>query len=452
MIKRVEISNIYGIAEPLTFEPNLVTIVKGANGSGKSSIQRGIASCFEGGVVPERLRIGAEKGHVRLTLEDDSKVEFRAWIKNKRDGTKEAAQAVEFITKEGVTLPGGPTLVKQLGDALAVDPARLLAHDVTTAAGRKSLTQAILEVMPFTVSAADLGGVLRKVVDSDELQPYELEAKAKAGSVLPNPVDLGGLRKSRMALEETRRRVGVDAKQAAAAIEELRKGIASEEVPGETQRNLDAAESKLAALRADKKARQDEVTEAVREAEREAEAVYRARLGEINKNKQAHMDAIAAEFDPQDRDLSAEVVGLKAKVADVQRAEGARKQVAILEDKAAAGEREYEVFSRAIEMLDEVKAAKLADSPIPQLTVEGDEIKVDGVPWQAVNTATRVQVVVQLCVLRAGKLRFLLLDDAEHLDADTWATLKAALVEAGFQIVAAFVQSGAPLTVTTEAA
>lgn len=448
IIERVEIENIYGI-EKLSFSPGVCAIVRGDNGEGKTSLIGALRTPFEGGVRPERLRIGAEKGFVKFTLDTGDTVEFRAWIKKKRDGTKEHAQVVEYITKDGVTLPSAATLVKELGDALAVDPAKLLAHDVTTAAGRKALTQAILDVMPFTVDANDLASVIRKVNDSDEPQPNEPEAQRIAASVLPAPVDLGGLRKARQALEETRRKVGVEARQAESTVQELRKGVASEEQAGDTEQQLAQAQKDLATL---KKTIFDEQAAGREEAAQErikAEQEYQRKLRTIDKAERDFLDTVEQEHAPRERELTEQITLLRQKAASIQQAAGARKKLAELEEIGKQKNHEYDLFSRALGMLDEIKDAKLANSPIPELAVESEDITVDLVPWQVVNTARRIQIVVKLCVLRKGKLQFLVLEGAE-LSETTWAELKQALIEAGFQIVVTFVKAKSPLTIEVE--
>lgn len=448
MIISISISNIYGTREA-AFSPGQCTIVTGSNGSGKSSILRGLAIPFTGGTDPARLRIGAEKGHVRIGLDDGSQIEYRIWIKKTKDGSKgESSEIVEYKNKDGIILPGPAALIAQLGDKLAVDPAKLLACDVTTAAGRKALSQAILDVMPVSFCAADLDPVIKLTHDNQD-QPGEGAARARAVGMMPQPVDLAGLRRARQALEETRRTVGVDQRQASAAVDELRRGIPAEQAPGDIQAQLEAAEQEASNIRASIMQAQSATKEEANAARLEEERSHAKQQAAILTAERESLQQIEDDHVGRESAAAVKLVELRQLARSIDQAEGARKQVEILAQTAKAKTKEYDILGRAMEMLDQIKAAKLAESAIPGLTVDDDGIKVDGVPWQSVNTARRVETVVQLCAMRAGKLPFLMIDDAEHMDRVTWDALSEALTKGGFQVVAAFVQSDQPLTIST---
>ena len=74
---------------------------------------------------------------------------------------------------------------------------------------------------------------------------------------------------------------------------------------------------------------------------------------------------------------------------------------------------------------------------------------VDGVEWHQVNHAKRAEILIQLSSMRSGELRFMLIDNSEHLDDETWSGIEEGAKAAGFQIIAAEMIRRQPLKVET---
>jgi hypothetical protein len=95
--------------------------------------------------------------------------------------------------------------------------------------------------------------------------------------------------------------------------------------------------------------------------------------------------------------------------------------------------------------MEKLVRGKLESSPVPGLEV-ADPVTVDGIEWPNVNLARRVDVVMQLCAMCAGKLGFMVLDDCEHLDTAMRAAIEQAIIDGGWQLIEACVQDS-PLTI-----
>jgi len=106
-------------------------------------------------------------------------------------------------------------------------------------------------------------------------------------------------------------------------------------------------------------------------------------------------------------------------------------------------------LSQALEALEGLKRSIMERTPIKGVTIQEGEILVDGVPFDRVNEARRIQVALEIARLRAGRLPLILVDDAEHFDSVNMAKFRAAAAKAGLQIVAARV-CDADLTVHAE--
>src|SRR5574340_700811 len=72
-VTSISIENVLGI-ERLAFRPGIVTVISGANGKGKTSTLEAVRAALRGGHDPSLLRSGAEKGSVRLELEDGTEI------------------------------------------------------------------------------------------------------------------------------------------------------------------------------------------------------------------------------------------------------------------------------------------------------------------------------------------------------------------------------------------
>jgi hypothetical protein len=73
----------------------------------------------------------------------------------------------------------------------------------------------------------------------------------------------------------------------------------------------------------------------------------------------------------------------------------------------------------------------------------------DGIPFERVNLAERIKIAFQIAAMRSGRLPFLMLDQAEAFDPETWEAFKAGAMESGFQVIAARV-SNTPLSITVD--
>ena len=82
------------------------------------------------------------------------------------------------------------------------------------------------------------------------------------------------------------------------------------------------------------------------------------------------------------------------------------------------------------------------------LEVKGGDIFRDGVQFDRLNTAQKVDIAIQVAALRAKGLGVVCVDGLECLDPETWEAFKVAAVESGLQLFVTRVTDG-PLTVET---
>src|SRR5690349_17447478 len=68
-ITRIEAENIRGITNGV-LEPRTITVLKGGNGTGKTSWLDSVRVVFDGGYDPLIIRNGEKKARVEMTLDD----------------------------------------------------------------------------------------------------------------------------------------------------------------------------------------------------------------------------------------------------------------------------------------------------------------------------------------------------------------------------------------------
>ena len=123
----------------------------------------------------------------------------------------------------------------------------------------------------------------------------------------------------------------------------------------------------------------------------------------------------------------------------------------ILADAQAAAEKaeaSSKALSAAIERLDALKVSLLARLPIPGLDARAEDLFLDGIPFERLNTAKQIEISVRLAALRAGNSGLVVVDHGEALDSASRSALKSAADACGIQLLVAVVSDG-PLTVET---
>jgi hypothetical protein len=79
---------------------------------------------------------------------------------------------------------------------------------------------------------------------------------------------------------------------------------------------------------------------------------------------------------------------------------------------------EADRLTQALAALDAYRRRMAEDLPIPGLSIEGKEIRVNGVPYDQLNMQARIDIAVKVAMLRAKgqKLPVIFVDGAEALD------------------------------------
>lgn len=445
-IASVEISNVKGIRSA-AFPLGSVTVIRGANGTGKTSILDAISAVFAGGHDPDLIRQGADKAVVVLTLDDGTTIRKVITPKN---------STLDITTAQGLKVTKPAAWVAQLASGFQFDPIAFLEADT------KKRTQFLLEAMPISFT------------------PVEL--KTITGADFARPIDLDAFAALRQGVYDKRRDANVVQRDIAATLNTLRENLPEgddQDWPGivathrqkqadlrsELKNVTDIIELQLRERRAEYGAGAEAASNIVREtcmaAIREAERVRDAALATIRESTHASMEAASAEaaaaIAEQTSEINAELQTVSAELATAEerqkaqaKADGLRKQIAEYGKRSEGKILEAQLCDDQLKALDALKVAKLSESGIPGLEIVNGAIQVDGIPLDSLNTQRQYVVAFQVATLKGGDLGFLVCDRAESLVGADWDAFKAAAAESGYQVVFARAEAGEPLALDVD--
>ena len=470
-ISEVTIVDTFGIRE-ISFKPKSVTRIKGRNGSGKTSIVRGVLKVFEGGTDASIIRKGSLASIVTIKLASGYTITKTSAKKKRGEGYR---FDTEVLDPEGVPQPAPQTLINQWSEALAVDPGAILRIDATTAAGRKALLDLLLRINPLTFTPVEISQACSYRKNRED------EALTACAITPEKPFDLTGMKQAQEQVRELRRRVGATRDETEAAVTQMTRALGQDDGRDHKAALTEAENLQTELLKqiADGKA---EVEAAKREALARIEGALKTARAEIDaeidgkiaalelERRERHATALqdrqtkaAREIEiastettaleqrvrPELDRLAGRVAELREKAATQERAAGLKPQIDIFISKSRAAAWQYDQLSNVIAAMEKLVRDKLESSPVPGLEV-ADPVTVDGIEWPNVNLARRVDVVMQLCAMCAGKLGFMVLDDCEHLDTETRAAIEKAIIDDGWQLIEAVV-TDSPLCIETAA-
>ena len=447
-ITRIEFENV-GATERQVIEPAPLTIIKGRNGAGKSTIIKAFREFFDGGYDPTIVRKGAEKATINVMFSDGS---YGIRVIN----TKNRKSTVELFSADGEKLRPAQERVSELAEGFSFDPLAILA--AKKADRLKYLEEfldvplAIEEVME-AVKEADLAHAFdprqNAFVNIDRLHDVAYQQRTKINGEAEN---LRGavqvVRQGVPTLNEDGKDWAKAEADAAAAYREASSAlqVAEQAVKEQAEAARKAEDAKLGtamygaeaeyqrAIAAAKEARDKQIAEARAIASGNKETVARLETDELQR-LQAEQGPIVAE-------ARAAYDQAREQLAAWNKATGARDQIAKLEEqiKVKAGRSVF--LTNVLKRLKDLRAEKQKSNPIPGLEVRDGEIYYEGIEFDAVNTGKRMELCIRMATLRATKCPIVIIDDAVNIDDSNWEAFVAAARQSNLQIVAARLDSG----------
>ena len=452
-LQSVEITNIRGI-EHSQFRAGALTVARGRNGSGKSSLLNAVSDVFEGGHDPSMIRQGAKKGVITLTLDDGTTIEKTITPKSATTVVKNAA---------GEVIPAPATFIATLARGFAFDPLAFVR------ASHKERAEYLSKVMPVTIMRKQI------LAACEEKRLAPLVARQITGEQF----DIASLNLLRKRIYDDRAAVNKSIRIQEGGIDALRKTLPPNWKPeGDAAAVTEEAEASVSTAQASLDAIHNMRTKSCEE----LRAAGQLDLSAVDKWESAEIDAIRQRATGKRKEINdalasasqamfnsfsdeigtAEEALSKAKadraVAKEQASHFAKQKEAAAtieqyQKDLRSARAEEEVFTTAIAAIDAAKDGALKSLPVPGLsTVDGEvmyqqEGLAEPIPFDSVNTQRQYELALQIAAQGAGKLGLMVLDNTEALDTAHWDQFKAAVAASGFQILAARVDDAPGLDV-----
>ena len=451
-VAKIQIQNILGI-ENLEILPGKVTKIEGRNGSGKTSALEAIKAALKGGHQAELLRKGADVGEIVLVLDSGARI-----IK-----TVTATESNTKVTNENGKMSKPMQFIGQLSDEISLNPIKFLECKPADRA------DFLLEAMPLEANITEISEIIApalsgqkvdvpkghalKSVDSvyDQLfqhrQDINRTLKEKTATIdqltatLPEDKEAKDFKKelADMSVESNAKK---DALREAQTKMERQNKTNREGVDAETRRYLDKA-----------RAEYDKVVE-------KTKAAYNTACETIKADERKQIDGEEARFkkewDETSDGLKQEIAAIDGRVlvlkekADAQiKAESQREIVAGMNAEAGKLKDKSKAHTDVLEGLKAYKDVLLKNLPIAGISIENGKIFKEGIPFDTLNTASQVQIAVDLAKIRAKELGLIVLDGCENLDSEHLQALEEAISKTDLQMVITAVTDG-ELSVTTK--
>ena len=441
-VAKITIRNILGIEE-MELQPGAITVIKGQNAAGKTSVIEAIKAVMQGGHNATLLRQGELVGEIVLEMSDGMLLRKRV---------TEGRSTLTARHPAYGQLKAATTWLKSAVDQLTVNPIAFL-----TAPNRADL---LLQAMPLEKDMDTLTAILQRFGCSTpakvEIADHALVAIAGVREVL------------------YRERTGINrvAREAAASVKQLKGSLPDpEDVPG--TEDLHTLEVELARSRrvlaeelhgvdseAGTSRHSVEMTAAERKREVDRKAAEEKAL--IDQWLQENTASIQVDLDDKRNNIRvAHEPGIGQQVADLSAArerskvarqhENTRAIMAAHEKTAEEKQAEADALTAALGELDELKTQQLADLPVEGLEIKGKDITLNGIPYSTLNRAEQVRLAVEVARLRAGSIPLVCLDGAEALDTERFKLLTERLSSEGIQAIVTTVSDDPELQVESVA-
>jgi len=506
-VSRVTVRQILG-QESFDFRPaeSGLTILRGRNSSGKSSILEAIKALLAGGTDATLLRQGSTEGEVVLLL--DEGIELRESLRRRagEDGQPGGVEASYRVTHPQLGRLKSPRqYIEKLIRGESYNPVAFL--DAPPAERVRMLLSAVGTKLPpeerarFQAAATllgDEGTTTENLFDLPALQATDqLEAKLFDARTSVNRL---AAEKQKMLVELCKATADVhDVDAARAELEAATAAMEAERRDAEKQFNNNelvhrsACEMRTAArdtaqedsyqaittgakaaeekkdceitamlvriqdagrileglqqahskLRSDRAAIRDVMVGDQQEVRKEYERALTEEHARIKEERDVQREVIRAATGPRIRAALDAEAGAKLRLEEAVRASG------LLELAEGARKEADEAEARAADLtmaIDGVRALRekvLAHCPVRGIDVRTDGLHLDGVPFDRASESRRIEAAVDLAIATAGELKMCIVDGLERLDPERLEEFRVRVEAAGLQCICATVDEGA---------
>jgi predicted ATP-dependent endonuclease of OLD family len=419
-IRELNIKGWMGI-ENQSLKLGSVTILSGHNGSCKSSVLDAIKALLSHEHDPSRIRKGEKAATVELKLDNGHTYKMK---------TGDKSTTWDFKDENGLPIRRTSELLASIVNTLSLDPLAFI--EMTPKEQVKIFTEAVAVK------------VTQEQLDVPSRYTFGIDFNQHALNVLGD--DNSGVI-GRLFQERTL--VNRELKNQKAYLQELSKAVESMETP-EGFDSWRALEEKLRDdLRELDSQRTLIVTSIKNSASGRIEDIKRnaeIRIEAIRQEMSSAISAVGESFSAQNNELSAKIGEAKARADSETQALASRKMADATAAKIKAAETTADQLTDYIEKTRELKSKLVSVSPIPGLETSPAGLVYEGVDYNVLNLAKRIDIAISISELGVGDLGLIIVDNLEHLDIANYGELVKAMKQVakdkGLQFVGAKVANG----------
>jgi len=379
--EHIYLKNVFGVKE-LSFDPDGVSIIKGRNGSGKTSVIRAIHRLIEGGHHPDMLMKGTEDGQVTIELSDGSTVEASLTPK----GTYYHLRGRNDVTAR--------QLISDLTDEISVNPIEILR------ARPKDRGRLLLEAMPMRVSRDEVEEHLDPVPEVQKSMDWGHLESQHALTVLGDNSSglIGELADERQALYGAKR-------DKEGTVRDLKQSL------GEDEFTTDELQEEREEITRNISSAVEERDDALSEIEEWKEEKIQEIRSRAERKKQEARDRTQPKIESLKEDLGR----IEEKLEQAQRQQQTRETVKEREEELQELQSRYSSLTNAIEGLRSLKRSYRSDLPEDVYIEDGEIYDEEDIPFENWNEERKIRFATMIAEMRMGDLQIIPIDGIEKL-------------------------------------
>lgn len=422
-ITKITIHNFLKLKD-VEFNPSQTNVITGKNKQGKTSILKAIKTALTGDADSTAIRIGEAKAEITLEVGD---------LDIKRTITEKGSK-LEITNKEGMKMPGPQTYLAGLIGTFSFNPIEFFEKKPVE---RKKY---LLNAIKLNITPEELGAYTGELVNGLDYSAHALEVVEQA----------------RKYYYDKRTVANAESTKKQKALQDLTSTIPEDFDPKKV------TEEQITALR---NVIEEEGAERQR---KESDEKLRAALENQEKDIASQIAALVI----RQKEVQTQILGLvenKYIMSDDISFDAAKATLATLESQrelAFAAKRADEVrgeLDLAIREADKLDAIvkrltkevpedliKKANLPIPNLTIIGDDIFVNGVNIDNLSSSEQMRLGLQVVRALNGEFKVVCVDGLELLDAESFEFFLNEVKDDDFQYFVTRVDGNTPHSIIVE--
>lgn len=386
----------------IEMNPSKTNVIVGKNKQGKTSILKAIRTAFTGDADSTSIRIGEGKAEITVELDE---------LNIKRTIT-ERGNYLDISNKEGMKMPAPQKYLDGILGTFSFNPIEFFEKKL---ADRKKY---LLNAIKLTITQDELAVYTGEKLGGLDYNAHALEVVEQARKFYYDKRTIANAEatKKEKALQDLNSKIpeGFDPKSVSEEqITKLREAIQTDKL---TKQKHEAHLKQITTLQSKEKETVEQITN--------LKEMILAAEGRLKNTQAEIVAALEVKFDYSDdmtiaaaEESLAKLEGQREIVFTVKRAEEVRKEWDAAMIEAVNLDAKVKTLTKEVPE-DLIKKAKL---PVEGLTIDGDDIKINGVSIDNLSSSEQLKFGLQIARSLNQQFGIICIDGVETLDKETFA-------------------------------